>query len=94
MAPKYVALPDVAGIYRTNRWDLSFHFSEDVSTHSFTLTLAEGATVLTPTVAVQRVKVPSSTVVNAQIRASWTTTGTPTSVQGIVMFGRGIDPDA
>lgn len=50
MAPKYVPLPDVAGIYRTNRWDLTFHFNQDVSAHTFTLVLAEGATVLTPTI--------------------------------------------
>lgn len=42
----------------------------------------------------QRIKIPSTTTVNAHVRAQWTTAGTPTSVQGLVMFARGIDPDA
>lgn len=43
---------------------------------------------------VQRVKIPSTTTVNAHVRASWTTTGSPTSVQALVMYDRGSDPDA
>lgn len=42
---------------------------------------------------VQRVKIPSTTTVNAHVRAQWTTTGTPTSCQALVMYDRGIDPD-
>jgi hypothetical protein len=43
---------------------------------------------------VQRIKIPSTTTVNAHVRAQWTTTGTPTSVQALVVFARGVDPDA
>lgn len=53
------------------------------------------ATVATATTTfVQRVRIPTTTTVNAYVRAQWTPTGVPTSVQGIVMFARGIDPDA
>lgn len=43
---------------------------------------------------VQRIAIPSTTVVNAHVRAQWTTTGTPTSVQALVLFARNVDPDA
>jgi hypothetical protein len=39
----------------------------------------------------QRVKLPSTTTVNAQVRAQWTLTGTPTDVQMLCGFARGID---
>lgn len=51
-------------------------------------------TVLTPTVATQSVDIPSTTTVNAHVRAQWTTTGTPTSVQALIMYDRGVDPDS
>jgi len=43
---------------------------------------------------VQRIDLPSSTTVNSQVQASWTTTGTPTEVQMLVGFARGIDLDS
>jgi hypothetical protein len=51
------------------------------------------ATPLTiPTTYVQNVLIPSTTTVNAHVRASWTTTGAPTSVQALVMYDRLTDP--
>lgn len=42
----------------------------------------------------QRVVLPSTTTVNAQVRANWTITGTPTGIQVLVGFARGVDLDA
>ena len=42
----------------------------------------------------QRKKIPSTTTVNGQVKASWTATGSPTEVQVLLGFARGIDPDA
>lgn len=42
----------------------------------------------------QRIVLPSTTTVNAQLRANWTITGTPTGVQVLVGFARGVDLDA
>lgn len=39
----------------------------------------------------QWIKLPSVTTVNASLRASWTITGTPTGMQIMVGFSRGID---
>lgn len=51
------------------------------------------ATPLTiPTTYVQNVLISSTVTVNAHVRASWTTTGAPTSVQALVMYDRGTDP--
>ena len=43
---------------------------------------------------VQRVELPSSTTINAQLKASWVTTGTPTEVQCLVAIARGVDLDS
>lgn len=43
---------------------------------------------------VQRIDLPSTTTVNAQLKASWVTTGTPTEAQMLVGFARGYDLDA
>lgn len=67
--------------------------SPDGTTWS-TLASFVAATPLTiPTTYVQNVLIPSTTTVNAHVRASWTTTGSPTSVQALVMYDRGTDPD-
>jgi hypothetical protein len=42
----------------------------------------------------QRITLPSTTTVNAQVQASWTTTGTPTGVQVLLGFARGVNLDA
>lgn len=42
----------------------------------------------------QRVTLPSTTTVNAKLQATWTTTGTPTGVQVLCAFARGINLDA
>lgn len=59
-----------------------------------TFVAVTGTTITDPSVAVQRVRVASSLTVNAHVRAKWTTTGTPTAVQALVMFSRGVDFDA
>jgi hypothetical protein len=41
----------------------------------------------------QRINIPSTQSINAQVRIEWTTTGTPTSVQPLVIFARNYDPD-
>lgn len=46
------------------------------------------------TTKVQRITIPSTTTVNQHVRAQWTTSGTPTSVQALVLFARNVDPDA
>jgi hypothetical protein len=52
------------------------------------------ATPLTiATTYVQNVLIASTVTVNAHVRASWTTTGSPTSVQALVMYDRGTDPN-
>lgn len=43
---------------------------------------------------VQRIEIPSTTTVNQYVKASWVTTGTPTEVQALVGFARGVDLDA
>lgn len=54
------------------------------------------ATVSTTNLATwsQRVDISSATTTNAQVRAMWTTTGTPTAVQVLCGFARNYDPDA
>lgn len=42
----------------------------------------------------QRVVLPSTTTVNARVRASYTITGTPTGIQALVGFARGVDLDS
>lgn len=42
----------------------------------------------------QRVVLPSTTTVNEQVRANWTITGTPTGIQVLIGFARGVDLDA
>lgn len=42
----------------------------------------------------QRITLPSTTTVNAKVQAIWTTTGTPTGVQVLCGFARGINLDA
>jgi hypothetical protein len=41
-----------------------------------------------------RLPIASTTTVNAQVKASWTATGTPTEVQVLLGFARGVDPDS
>lgn len=42
----------------------------------------------------QRITLPSTTTVNAQLQCTWTTTGTPTGVQVLCGFARGVNLDA
>jgi hypothetical protein len=41
----------------------------------------------------QRVTLPSTTTVNAYLQATWTLTGSPTGVQVLAGFARGINLD-
>lgn len=41
----------------------------------------------------QRIQLPSTTQVNAQVKATWTATGSPTTVQVLVGGARGVDLD-
>jgi hypothetical protein len=41
----------------------------------------------------QRVVLPSTSTVNTQVQATWTTSGSPTDVQVLLGFARGIDLD-
>jgi hypothetical protein len=41
-----------------------------------------------------RLSVPSTVTVNAQLKASWAASGSPTDVQVLLAFARGVDPDA
>lgn len=53
------------------------------------------ATALTAsTTFIQRIRIPSTTVINAHVQATSAATGTPTSCQAIVMYARGVDPDS
>lgn len=45
------------------------------------------------TIGSQRVVLPSTTTVNTQVKATWTTSGTPTDVQVLLGFARGINLD-
>lgn len=42
----------------------------------------------------QRIQLPSTTTVNAQLQTTWTITGTPTGIQCLVGFARGVDLDS
>lgn len=42
----------------------------------------------------QRITLPSTTQVNAQVKATWTVTGSPTDVQVLLGFARGVNLDA
>ena len=59
-----------------------------------TLAAVTQANITNPLIATQSVDIPSTTTVNAHVRASWTTSGTPTSIQALVMYDRGVDPDS
>ncbi len=72
MAPRYVHLPDVADIYRTNKWDLQFHFSQSVSAHTFSMRLVDGDTVIVPTIDQTQAGSPNFLVV-ASLNAATTT---------------------
>lgn len=48
----------------------------------------------TTAVGAQRIVLPSTTTVNAQVKASWTIAGTTPTVQVLVGFARGVDLDA
>lgn len=43
---------------------------------------------------VQRITIGSTVTVNQHVRAQWTTSGTPTGVQAMVLFARNVDPDS
>jgi len=61
---------------------------------TFTTVIATPTAVPATNTWVQRIDLPSSTTVNAQLKASWVTTGTPTEVQALVAMARGVDLDA
>lgn len=42
----------------------------------------------------QRITLPSTTTINAQVKATWTLTGSPTDVQVLLGFARGVNLDA
>jgi hypothetical protein len=49
--------------------------------------------VAATTVGSQRITLPSTTTVNAQVRANWTLSGSPTDAQVLVGFARGVNLD-
>lgn len=61
---------------------------------TFTTVIATPTLVPLTNTWVQRVEIPSSNTINAQLKASWVTTGTPTEVQALVAIARGIDLDS
>lgn len=67
--------------------------SPDGTTWSTLGSFVAATNLTASTTFVQNILIPSTTVVNAHVRASWTTTGTPTSAQALVMYDRGTDPD-
>lgn len=42
----------------------------------------------------QRITLPSTTTINAQVKATWTVSGSPTDVQVLLGFARGVNLDA
>lgn len=68
--------------------------SPDGTTWATLATFVVATELTKDTTYVQRVRVASSLTVNNHVRAKWTTTGTPTAIQGLVMFSRGVDFDA
>lgn len=77
--------------------DVVIQHSPDGTTWTTLGTFAEVSEASSETSFVQRLSIPSTTTVNAHVRAQWTTsttTAAPTGVQALVLFARNVDPDA